>query len=85
MRAPAVHARPSSRSRQSFSGAAATTSPVQLMISTTPVTPSFVGLSSAGLYQLSVTIPGSPGTGDVPLVAMAGGLQTQSGVVISFQ
>ena len=76
---PVVHA------GEAFSGAAATTSPVQLMIGSTPVTLSFAGLSSAGLYQLNVTIPAGLGTGDVPLVAVVGGLRTQSGVVISLQ
>jgi uncharacterized protein (TIGR03437 family) len=55
------------------------------MIGSTPVTLSFAGLSSAGLYQLNVTIPAGLGTGDVPLVAVVGGLRTQSGVVISLQ
>lgn len=70
---------------QVFSGAAATTSPVQLSIGGKPVTPSFAGLSSAGLYQINLTIPAGLGTGDVTLMATAGGLQTQSTVVLSLQ
>jgi len=42
-------------------------------------------LSSAGIYQINLTIPASLGTGDVSLVATVGESQTQSGVVISLQ
>ena len=70
---------------QLFSGAAATTNKVQLTIGGTTVTPSFAGLSSAGLYQINLEIPAGLGTGDVTLVATAGGLQTPPGVVISLQ
>jgi uncharacterized protein (TIGR03437 family) len=45
----------------------------------------FSGLSSAGLYQLNLTIPLGLGTGDVPIQALVGGLQTPSGVVIALQ
>jgi uncharacterized protein (TIGR03437 family) len=70
---------------QAFAGAAATTNPVQLRIGGRKVTPSFAGLSAAGLYQINVTIPAGLGSGDLPVVATAGGVQTQSGVVISLQ
>jgi uncharacterized protein (TIGR03437 family) len=70
---------------QPFSGAAATTNWVRLVIGVTSVIPSFAGLVSAGLYQLNVTIPAGLGTGDQALVAIVGGVQTQSGVVISLQ
>jgi uncharacterized protein (TIGR03437 family) len=74
---------------QSFSGAAPTTNPVQVAISGRTVTPSFAGLSSAGVYQLNVTIPVGLGTGDLSLVASIiltfGDFHTQSGVVISLQ
>ena len=68
---------------KAFSGAAAVTNPVRLTIGGRIVNPSFAGLSSAGLFQINVTIPSNLGTGDLPLVATAGGVQTQSGVVIS--
>jgi uncharacterized protein (TIGR03437 family) len=55
------------------------------VIGVTSVIPSFAGLVSAGLYQLNVTIPAGLGTGDQALVAIVGGVQTQSGVVISLQ
>jgi uncharacterized protein (TIGR03437 family) len=70
---------------QVFSGAAATTNPVNLLIDKVSVTPSFAGLSAAGLYQINLTVPAGLGTGDVSLQASGGGMQTPSGVVISLQ
>jgi uncharacterized protein (TIGR03437 family) len=70
---------------QPYSGAAPTTNSVQLAINGVTVIPSFAGLSSGGLYQLNFTMPPAIGTGDVLLVAAVGGVQTQSGVVISLQ
>jgi uncharacterized protein (TIGR03437 family) len=67
-----------------FSGAASTTNPVTLSINNIPVTPGFAGESSAGLYQINVTIPPGLGTGDVSLQASVGGSQTPV-VVISLQ
>jgi uncharacterized protein (TIGR03437 family) len=49
------------------------------------VVPSFVGLSSAGLYQMNVTLPAGLGTGDVTFAAGVNGVQTQPNVVISVQ
>jgi uncharacterized protein (TIGR03437 family) len=68
-----------------FSGAAATTNTVAIRINSTSVTPSFAGLSGAGLYQFNLTVPAGLGTGDVALQAMVAGAQTASGVVISLQ
>jgi uncharacterized protein (TIGR03437 family) len=68
-----------------FSGAASTTSPVSLRINNVGLTPSFAGLSAAGLYQINFTVPAGLDTGDVALVATVGGASTQSGVVISLQ
>lgn len=72
---------------QAFSGAAPLTAAagLQLTIAGTPVTPSFAGLTSAGLYQFNVTIPAGLPAGDQPLNAAVGGVTTQSGVVISLQ
>jgi uncharacterized protein (TIGR03437 family) len=71
---------------QVYSGAAATTNSVQLLINSVPVLPAFSGLTSAGLYQLNVVqLPAGLGVGDVPLLATVGGVQTQTGVVISLQ
>jgi len=68
-----------------FSGVAATTNPVTLSINNVSVTPSFAGESSAGLYQINLTIPPGLGAGDMTLQASVGGAQTQPTVVISLQ
>ena len=70
---------------QAYSGAAATTNTIALLVDQAAVSPSFAGLSSAGLYQINLGIPTGLGTGDVPLTAMVGGVQTQANVVISVQ
>jgi uncharacterized protein (TIGR03437 family) len=71
---------------QVYSGAAATTNSVQLLINNVTVLPAFSGITSAGLYQLNVVqLPAGLGTGDLPLLATVGGVQTQTGVVISLQ
>jgi uncharacterized protein (TIGR03437 family) len=68
-----------------FSGAAWAVDAVNVKIGSWNVTPSFAGLSGAGLVQINLTIPGGQGTGDVPLVATVGGSQTPTGVVITLQ
>ncbi len=68
-----------------FTGAAATTNPVTVLINNMNVSIGFAGESSAGLYQLNLTIPSGLGTGDVPLQLMVGGAQTPTGPVISLQ
>jgi uncharacterized protein (TIGR03437 family) len=70
---------------QTFSGSAPTVNPVTILINNTIVTPSYAGMTSAGLYQINVTIPVGAGVGDVPLSASVGGAQTQPGVTISLQ
>jgi uncharacterized protein (TIGR03437 family) len=70
---------------QVFSGSAPTTNPITLLINNVSVTPAFAGLSSAGLYQINLTVPAALGKGDVSLVATAGGAQTPPNVVISLQ
>jgi uncharacterized protein (TIGR03437 family) len=70
---------------QAFSGAAPTTNPVTLRVNNVSLTPTFAGLSGAGLYQLNLTVPSGLGTGDVSLQASVGGSQTATGVVISLQ
>jgi uncharacterized protein (TIGR03437 family) len=57
---------------------------VTLSINNVSVVPFFAGESSAGLYQLNVTIPPGLGTGDVPLQGFVGGSHTPA-VVISLQ
>ena len=70
---------------KAFSSAAPVVNPVTVLINNVSVTPSFAGLSGAGLYQINLTIPAGLGTGDVSLVATVAGSQTQLGVVISLQ
>jgi uncharacterized protein (TIGR03437 family) len=70
---------------QAFSGAAESTYPVRLFINNVSVTPAFSGLSSAGLYQINLTLPAGLGTGDVPLLATVGGVETPSDIAISLQ
>jgi uncharacterized protein (TIGR03437 family) len=70
---------------KAFSGAAGTTSPVMVHINNVSLTPSFAGLSGAGLYQINLTIPAGLGIGDVALQATVAGVQTPTGVVISMQ
>jgi uncharacterized protein (TIGR03437 family) len=67
-----------------FSGAVPTANPVSLTLNGTGVPPLFAGESSAGLYQINVPIPPGLGTGDVPLQASVGGVQTPT-VAISLQ
>ncbi|MGO9130675.1 MAG: SBBP repeat-containing protein [Bryobacteraceae bacterium] len=76
---------PTVEAGEAFSGAAATTNAVNLLIHNLSVTPMWAGLSGAGLYQLNVTVPAGLGTGDVSLVATVGGAQTPQYVVISLQ
>lgn len=70
---------------QSFSGAATTNSSVDLTINNINVIPTFAGMTSAGLYQINLTVPVGLGTGDVSLEATVGGANTPSGVVISLR
>jgi uncharacterized protein (TIGR03437 family) len=70
---------------EAFSGAAPTTNAVTLRINNLMVTPTFTGLSGAGLYQINLTIPPGLSAGDASLQATVVGLQTPSGVVISLQ
>jgi uncharacterized protein (TIGR03437 family) len=68
---------------QALSGSAKAVNPIGIMIGGTTVTPSFAGLTEAGLFQFNLTMPAGLGTGDVALVGLVGGLQTPAGVVIS--
>jgi uncharacterized protein (TIGR03437 family) len=70
---------------QAFSGTAATTNAVNLLINNVSVIPMWAGLSGAGLDQINLTVPAGLGTGDIPLVATVGGVQTPPYVVISLQ
>jgi uncharacterized protein (TIGR03437 family) len=67
-----------------FSGAATANNPVTFNINGTTVTPSFSGISSAGLFQFNITVPSGLGTGDVPITATVGGATTPQ-FVLSLQ
>jgi uncharacterized protein (TIGR03437 family) len=74
---------PSEPAGQALSSPATAVSPIGIMIGGTTVTPSFAGLTEAGLFQFNLTMPAGLGTGDVALVGLVGGVQTPAGVVIS--
>ena len=68
-----------------FSGSAPATSSVNLVINGQTITPTYAGETSAGLFQINLTIPPGLGTGDVSLQAIVGGIQTPTGVVMTLQ
>jgi uncharacterized protein (TIGR03437 family) len=63
-------------SRLLFFGRGPTTNPVTLHIINASVLATFTALTSAGLYQINLTVPAGLGTRYVPLVATVGGTQT---------
>jgi uncharacterized protein (TIGR03437 family) len=68
---------------KAYAGAAPVNDSITLYINNVPVTPTFVGLSSAGLYQINLTVPSGLGEGDVPIQAIASGMQTEANVLFS--
>jgi uncharacterized protein (TIGR03437 family) len=68
-----------------FTGGAPTTNPVAISVGGSVVTPSFAGLTAAGLYQINLTLPAGLSTGEVSLLASINGVFTQSGVLMSLQ
>lgn len=61
------------------------TDQIQLVINGKTVTPSFAGITLAGLYQINLTVPAGLGTGDVSLLGTVAGAQTPAGFVMSLQ
>ena len=61
------------------------TNPIQIIIGGKSLTPSFAGITEAGLYQFNLTLPSGLGTGDVSLEGQAGGVMSPTGVVIALQ
>jgi uncharacterized protein (TIGR03437 family) len=59
--------------------------PITLIINGVSVTPSFAGITEAGLFQLNFTVPAGLGSGNLSITGMVGGVQTPSGVVIPLQ
>jgi uncharacterized protein (TIGR03437 family) len=70
---------------QAFQRVAPAVNPVEIFVNGVEVTPTFAGMTGAGLHQVNSVVPAGVGTGDVPLTAGVGGGQTQSGVWISLQ
>ncbi len=70
---------------QPYSGAAPINDTFSLYINNVIVKPSFVGISSAGLYQINLVVPAGVGEGDVPIEAVVNGVQTQAGVLFSLR
>jgi uncharacterized protein (TIGR03437 family) len=69
-----------------FSGSAPITEPFTLYINNKVVTPLFVGMSSAGLYQVNLIVPQGLGQGDVPIQAwVTGSFSTQANIFFSLQ
>jgi uncharacterized protein (TIGR03437 family) len=70
---------------KAYTGAAPINDSFSLYLNNVLVKPSFVGMSSAGLYQINLVVPAGVGEGDVPLVAYVNGVQTQTGVLFSLE
>ncbi|MGA2880117.1 MAG: IPT/TIG domain-containing protein [Bryobacteraceae bacterium] len=70
---------------QAFSSAAPINDAISLYINNIFVKPAFVGLSSAGLYQINLRVPRGLGQGDVSIKAVIAGMQTQTGVAFSLR
>ena len=68
-----------------FSGAAPITAEFSLSINNVLVTPLFVGMAGAGLYQINFIVPPGLGAGDVPITAWFAGHATQNNVFFSLQ
>jgi uncharacterized protein (TIGR03437 family) len=66
-----------------YSGSAPIVNNLGLYIDNTLVTPLYVGMSSAGLYQINVRIPPGLGTGDVSIQAWVAGYHTQPNLWLS--
>lgn len=66
-----------------FSGSAPLVNPITLKVNNVTVTPTYAGLSSAGLYQVNFVVPPGSFNGDAPVQIIAGGLTTPSGDVLT--
>jgi uncharacterized protein (TIGR03437 family) len=60
-------------------------SDVTVLIGGVVATVPYAGLVEAGLNQINVTVPSSLSSGDYPIVALVGGVQTQTGISITVQ
>jgi uncharacterized protein (TIGR03437 family) len=71
-------------SAQLVTAAAVLANSVQFTIGGVAAPVAYAGLVGAGLYQFNLTVPDVPG-GDAAVVAQIGGVQTQTGVLITLQ
>jgi uncharacterized protein (TIGR03437 family) len=74
---------PTVQAGKPFSGAAPITNNLGLYINNAIITPVFVGMSSAGMYQINVIIPPGLGEGDVSIQAWVAGYPTQPNLWLS--
>src|SRR5207302_1388098 len=65
-----------------FTGAYVTTNTVTVTIGGVVATVLWAGLVGAGLYQINIRVPASVADGDQAVVAMVGGLSSQSGALL---
>jgi len=75
---------PPSPSAQLVTAPAILANSVQITIGGQAASVTFAGLVGAGLYQLNVTVPNIP-NGDATVQAQIGGVQTQTGVLVTVQ
>ena len=68
-----------------FTGAAPAQNAISLTINSIAVNPTFVGISSAGLFQINLIVPPGLGDGEVPIQATVAGMQTPKGVLFSLE
>jgi uncharacterized protein (TIGR03437 family) len=79
---------PSLPAGQAFLGSLPTANPILLEVGGSPavvITPSFSGITSAGLYQINLTVPSNLGAGDLAFAAVVGNSMTQAWVIIPVQ
>jgi len=74
---------PATPTDQLVTTAEPTASDVTVLIGGVAADVPFAGLVEAGLYQINVTVPSSLSSGDYPVVALIGGVQTQTGISIT--
>jgi uncharacterized protein (TIGR03437 family) len=68
-----------------YTGAAPITGALTLYINNVRINPTFVGISSAGLYQLNFVVPSGLGRGGLPIEAVIDGVATQKSAAFSIQ
>jgi uncharacterized protein (TIGR03437 family) len=70
---------------QQFSGAYGLLAMPTIMFNNVAGNVGYAGLSSAGLYQINVTVPSGLPDGDVPVVAIIGGTSSPAGALITIK